>query len=111
MTHHERRHRRKAIADYVNSGKSAAEAATIFKVCVPTVRSACRENDVKIVNGVHNMNLSTFKVIALLLRTDRPLADIAKEFNVSGTRISEIYRKCQLVGIKVKPRAKCKAGN
>lgn len=96
MTQQERADRRKEMADYVREGHTLYETAREFGVTAETVRDACRTHDVDI---PHNLEPSTYEIIAALVLEKGSLKYFARRFNVSHQRISAIKKQCIEAGI------------
>lgn len=104
----ERRKQRKLIADFVRGGKTVAEAATEFGVGDKTVYAVCRSANVtaKSRTRIAPLSLSTFAIIADLIRADETLTAIAVRLGVHVTGIHAIYVKCRAAGIPVRLRTR-----
>ena len=95
MTHEERRERRKRVAEFVTEGGGTAVAVAAacrkFKISYGSVRLACREFRVHVVDNRETG--TTAEVVKLLADPDLSHAEIARRCGVSRQRVSIISRR------------------
>ena len=109
MTHKESRELRRKIWEAMSGGKSRSEVIREFGVSIYFVARAMSEyghipdsgQGVSVGGVTGTLKRSTFHIIAAMLNTKDSHSDIAKRFNVSKQRISQIHKSCVEAGIPV----------
>lgn len=98
MTHAERRERRKAIAEFVRSGKSPHEAARIFGVGRRTVTDACLEHGVTPLVGHGRPN--QLRILSLLFAGSRQSV-IARRLSITRQKVGDVATRAAAAGIDI----------
>lgn len=103
LTHAERAERRRSIAEAVEAGASLQAAARQYRVCIVTVRDACRQHGVRLpsVTRAHRRTARSMDVLAALINTEETLAQIAARFGMHASHVQQIARDARKAGIRL----------
>lgn len=85
---------RKPLAEAVRSGKSVAEVAKAFGQPYHAVRTACREQNVKLITS----NVGAMKILAGLI-SGKHQSEVARELGVSRQRVSQVAQDAEKSGV------------
>ena len=67
------------------------------------VLSACREHDI-VPRTSMRPDRSRLRLVAALVNTSRPLAELGRDHGISRQAVEQFSRKCLAAGLKVKSR-------
>lgn len=104
MTLGDKQRRRRKIATYVAAGHTADAAAKEFGCTLNHVKNSCREFGVEITRDRPDRAGTVYTILASLLNTDDPLAEVARQHNITRQRAAEIYKLARAAGIDVPTR-------
>jgi len=94
------------MATSVKAGKSMRYVATRFRVCTKTVLAACIENGVDYPRAMkRSQRGSGFRVLAVLLNTNRTMSSIGRQFGVTRQAIEAVKKAATEAGIVIPQRA------
>lgn len=101
MTHKKQADRRKAMAKYAKTGKTAMEVARRFRVSTMTAENACIQYGVVTSRGPkHNcIKENTMKILCALL-SGASQTKASKDFNCSKQFINQIVKRAKDAGFK-----------
>lgn len=104
LSHKKRAKRRLEILEKLNSGENVDDLATEYNLTTYYIKSLLRGSDPKLAGKP--VYASTYKIIALLCRSKKSLASIARRLEVDENVVSGIYTRCRKAGIPVRLRKK-----
>jgi hypothetical protein len=104
LSHDDRAARRKRIADRVRKGDEPLDVARDEGVTFDTVRKACETYGLK-VNREAPVAHTSYRVLALLLNTNRSFSSIARELNLGTPRVTTVANQAKAAGIVLRCNA------
>lgn len=79
------------IARWVKANKATArQAMNHFKISLPTLHRACSENGVELKREKAKPAIGGFKILAALMDSEKPVAEIAAALGISRQRVEEV---------------------
>lgn len=102
LSHDKRAQRRTEILERLKAGDAPEEVAVAFDLTPHYVKALVRQ-DQGLAPG-RAMRLNTYKLIASMCKTRKPITRLARRFKQNPKVVQEVYRKCREAGIPVKER-------